>query len=475
MSSIKANKYIDLDQFQKDKNGRISWKNSVGLTVEFFYYNEKHIMEIIDYGNNSIKIKIDDMLPEVVDIQKVKNLYFDELFYRPSYIYNVGDIVDGVIVLEQLYIKSEHRKQCGKSKHYKCKCLNDGYEYIISEYELKKSKGCPVCIGKRVFVGVNDLATTNPDMMKFLLDKEDGHRYTRGSHKYIWTVCPYCGYKKLMQIESLVCNGGISCKKCGDGLSYPNKFAYNVFEQLKNQYITYNPEYSPCWAGRMRYDNYIMLKDGKELIIEMDGGFHYNEYGKRTVKNDYVKNVLAEEHGIKIIRVNCFYNQISNRFELIKDNFIHNLNKYFDLSNIDWDSANNAGVSNKLIEVVDYYNKHSFMSIQQIADHFNLSHCTIRNYIITGEELGLCEYIKNDNKRNKLLIPLILYNNNGDFIGVYTSAKQLANEFKDKDFVIGSIYEYSRLGKLYKGYIVKRITWDEYEALYNSFDDKEGI
>ena len=470
MSSIKANKYIDLNQFPRDKNGNISWKDSVGMIVDFYYYNEKHTIKIIDYINlDYVEIKIDDMPSEIVGTQKIRHLYFDYLFYKPNYIYNVGDIVNDVIVLEQLYMKSERKNQKGKTKHYRCKCLKDGYEYIVLESELKNSKGCPVCAGKRVLVGYNDLATTNPEVIKFLLDKEDGYKYTKGSQKMIWVICPCCGYKKLIKVEDLVYNGGLSCPKCSDGLSYPNKFAFNVFEQLHEQYVSYDSEYSPDWAGRMRYDNHIVLKDGRELIVEMDGGFHYNEYGKWAAQNDAIKDSLAKEHRIKVIRVNCFYNQIANRFKLIKDNFVSNLEQYFDLSNVDWESADNAGVSNKLIEVVNYYNEHPFMPMHKIVSHFHLSHCTIRNYIIAGEELGLCRYIKNDPNRSKTSIPLALYNNNGDYIGVYISARQMANEFTDGGFVSGTISYCARLGKPYRGYIIKPITWSEYESMQNIF------
>lgn len=472
MSSIKANKYIDFNQFPKDEKGRISWKNSVGITVEFFYYNEKHILKILEHGNpntNHIKVKVDDMQPEIIDIQKLKHLYFDYLFYKPNYFYNVGDVINNVVILEQLYIESEHKSKHGKTKHYKCKCLKDGYEYIVSESDFKKSNGCPVCAGKRVFVGYNDLATTNPEIIKFLSDKEDGYKYTKGSHKSILVECTCCGYKKYMKVEELVYNGGLLCPKCSDGLSYPNKFAYNVFEQLYEQYASYDSEYSPDWAGRMRYDNHIVLKDGRELIVEMDGGFHYNEYGKWVAQNDVIKDSLAEEHGIKVIRVNCFYNQITNRFKLIKDNFINELKQYFDLSCVDWKLADSVGVSNRLIEVVNYYNEHPFTPIEQIAKHFHLSYCTIRNYLVTGGEIGLCKYIKNDLiNRSKTSIPLMLCKENGDYIGVYMSARQMANEFKNENFVSGTISQYARLGRPYKGYIIKRIAWDEYEVLQNA-------
>lgn len=468
MGIKKTNKYIDLNQFAKDEKGRISWKNSVGIKADFFYYNERHTIEILGYESikgGSLKVKIDNMSSEVIKIQKLKHLNFDKLFYKPEYRYEIGDTINNVLILDRMFI--DYNNNGHKSKYYKCKCLIDGYEYVVKEYRLERSVGCPVCSGNRVLVGYNDLATTDPYVVDFLLDKEDAYKYTRGSHKCVWAICPFCGYKKFVKVEDLVYNEGFLCPRCSDGFSYPNKFAFNVFSQLHEQYISYDSEYSPDWAGRMRYDNHIILNNGKEIIVEMDGGFHYNDYGKRSAQNDKIKDDLAKEHGIDVIRINCFYNQVLNRFNLIKENFIKGLKQYFDLSNIDWNYANNAGTSNRIIEVVNYYNDNPFASKQEIANHFNLSPITIRNYLVSGEELGLCKYIKNDIDRRKASVPLSLYDAEGNFIGVYASDGQMAREFKNENFVHQSINYYSRTGKQYKGYVIERITWEEYENFKN--------
>ena len=466
--SKKTDKFIDLKQLPMDKNRHILWTKSIGKTIDFYYYNERHTIKILNYGNpdkDYIEISVDNMPSKIVNTQKIRNLQFDDLFTKPDYLYDVGEIVNGSIILEQLYIKENNGKGC-KKKHYKCRCLVDGYEYICRESELKKGRKCPKCVGKVLIVGYNDLATTDPDVIKFLLDKEDGYKYTRCSHKYVWVVCPICGHKKHMRVEELILKG-LSCPKCSDGLSYPNKFAYNVFEQLNGQYAEYCSEYSPDWLGQMRYDNYILFKDGRRLIVEMDGGFHRNEYGKRAAQNDTIKDNLAIEHGIKIIRIDCFYSKITERFNIVKNGLINALKEYFDLSNVDWISAHESGISNRLIEVVKYYEEYPFMTNQQIAEHFHVNVVTIRHYLIVGEELKLCKYIRHDPDRNKTSIPLMLCDSNGNMIGVFISARQMAEKMSDKNFNRTSISECARLGKPYKGYIVKQITWEEYEQYQN--------
>lgn len=465
----KIDKYIDFTQFPLNKSGNISWKNSIGVVADFYYCGEKHTLKILGRGNPTnefITFQVDDMLPETARTKKIKNLLFDDLFYKPNYLYNIGDVVNGVIILEQLYFKRTENS-VKKEKFYRCKCLTDGYVYIVHEYELKTGRKCPKCVGRVLIVGYNDLATTDPDIMKYLLDKEDGYKHTRGSNERIWVVCPICKHKKFVKITDLV-HKGFSCPRCSDGLSYPNKFAFDVFMQISEQYQEYITEYSPDWIKPKKYDHYILFEDGKEIIVEMDGGFHNERQGKYAAKYDKYKDALAKEHGIDVIRVDCSYKNITNRFDCIKTEFIKNLNHLFDLSNVDWDSANKTGISSRLVEVVKYYNENPFMSNQQIADKFHVNVVTIRHYLTVGEKLGLCEYVRVDPNRCKNSIPLTLYDSNGNMIGVYVSARHMAECMKDKNFRASSIRYYSRNGVSYKGYFIKQITWEEYESLTNS-------
>lgn len=462
----KIDKYIDLNQFPLNKSGNVSWKNSIGVVADFYYCGEKHVLKILGRGNPTnefITFQVDDMLPETARTQKVKYLLFDDLFYKPNYFYNVGDVVNGIVILEQLFLKRT-KNSTKRDKFYKCQCLTDWYVYTVQEQELKNGRKCPKCVGRVLIVGYNDLATTDPDVMQYLLDKEDGHKYTRGSKKRIWVICPICKHKKTMTVTDLV-HKGFSCPRCSDGLSYPNKFAFDVFMQISEQYQKYITEHSPDWIKPKKYDNYILFKNGKEIIVEMDGGFHDERQGKYAAKYDKYKDSLAKKHGIDVIRVDCSYSSITKRFDCVKTEFIKNLSKYFDLSNVDWDSANKAGVSSKLVEVVNYYNKNPFTSNQQIANKFCMNVVTIRHYLSVGEELGLCKYIRVDPNRCKNSIPLALYNSNGDMVGVYISSRHMAEEMSDLDFRASSIRECSRSGKSYKGYIIKKITWEEYEYL----------
>ena len=173
--------------------------------------------------------------------------------------------------------------------------------------------GCPICKNKKVSKGYNDIATTAPWMMDYLKDKEDAYKYTWGSHKKVTTKCPICGFEREMVIKNLYYQG-FKCHRCDTGISFPNRVARSLLEELQVDYI---PEYSPQWCGKYAYDFYFKYH-GKEYIVEMDGSLgHGNsdyKHEKDTIgiQRDKVKDKLALEHNLIMIRIDCKKSDIVN-------------------------------------------------------------------------------------------------------------------------------------------------------------------
>lgn len=455
----KQNKYIDLNQFICDKRGRILWKENVGRTVEFFYNDKRHIAKILEYlRKDHIKIMVDDIILDDIRTSKLTELSFKDLFYTPCYFYNIGDIVNDLLILEQCIKKYN----TSNKKAYRVKCLTDAYEFVINEYDLKNKHGCPVCSSTIVVKGINDIATTDPDLVKFFANKSEACEYSRSSDATVTVVCPDCGYQKTMRIADLTKCGHISCNKCSDGISYPNKFAYELFRQLSDQYNVYKCEYSPEWAKPYFYDNYIEFFNGKKIIVEMDGGYHYKT-GKLSYKNDNIKNKLCAENNITMIRIDCNYKKIEDRFLYIKSNIEKILNDYFDLSKVDWGKCNIIGSSNYIKIVINYYNNNPKVSLNDIAYYFNIHIETLYRYLRMGEEMGLCKYIRNDAKRIKNSYPVAMYNLNGDLIGIFKSTRVIEESFPKNDFKRESIRQCIYKNKPYKDYIFKFVTYEEYQ------------
>lgn len=453
------NKYINMNQFPHNKNGTISWKESVGVIANFLFYSCNHKMEILSYTDSShIEIKIDDNFVKIVQPYEIINLSFEKLFHQSIYHYNVGDIIDNIQIIEK------NKTKRGKSnkylqKSYRCCCLKDGYTFIVAECDLNRGHRCPLCANKVVVNGVNDIATTNPDMTQYFKNKEDAYQYTFQSNKIIDVKCPICGFEKRMSICSLYRNG-FSCDMCSDGISYSNKFAHELFSQLSGQCLKYEYEYSPDWAKKYLYDNYIKLLDGKEIVVEMDGAYHYID--KWHNNHDREKDVLAELHNIEVIRVDCNYKKTTERFEYIKNNTICSLKDYFDLSIVNWDKCNLRATSSILIDVVKYYNENKYIATVDIAKHFGICMDTLRNYLHIGETLGLCKYDQYDTNRIFTSKPIAIYDMDSNLIGIYKSAKQVENSFTDLKLYKSSVFRAAQNGTSYKNYLFKFVTHEEY-------------
>lgn len=95
----------------------------------------------------------------------------------------------------------------------KVQCLIDGYTWDADPRKLLRGSQCPVCSNRKVVLGVNDIATTRPDLIKYFKNKEEAYRYVSGSDKIIDIICPKCGYEDQVRIGNLS-RFGFACNGC---------------------------------------------------------------------------------------------------------------------------------------------------------------------------------------------------------------------------------------------------------------------
>jgi DNA-directed RNA polymerase subunit RPC12/RpoP len=77
----------------------------------------------------------------------------------------------------------------------------------------QKGTNCPICAGKKVVTGFNDLATTNPSIARLCVNKEDAKRYTQHSAKAIDWRCPRCQTRFTAKISEMA-TGKKACPAC---------------------------------------------------------------------------------------------------------------------------------------------------------------------------------------------------------------------------------------------------------------------
>lgn len=276
------------------------------------------------------------------------------------------------------------------------------HDFKMTPNSILSKYNCPCCSGYQVAIGYNDFNTKHPKLVNWLENIEDGLTHTASSGAVVNWICPHCKYK-MKKSFALVHTNGITCPCCDDGYSYPNKFIFNLLLQIKDSLDFLDREYRPEWCVFKMdnrdcygiYDIYFELNN-KSYIVEMDGGLgHGNRIRtdanitlEESLLRDKLKDDLASEHDIKVIRIDCDYGA-NDRFEYIKNNICSSaLAEIIDMNLLDFDDANIKSLESMLIKAVGYWNDN--MTIADIAEKINVHECTVTSYLQTAKKYGIC-------------------------------------------------------------------------------------
>lgn len=288
---------------------------------------------------------------------------------------------------------------------------NCGYEFEKKPKNIMPEKehlNCPKCfcnLYTDVIPGINDMATTNPELIPLLKDPEDAYRYKTNTNKKIYFICPVCG-NEIYKSGNEVHKHGLQCKYCSDGFSYAEKFMKSILNQLKVDYIH---QYNPDWARPYRYDFYFKVNN-KEYIVEMDGGLGHGNFtlnGKQDITGkqiDAKKDVLAKLHNIKVIRIDCNYIDIENRYDYIKEHIlISEVAQILNLSKINFSLCRVVAEKSIFISVCDLV-KQGMRSFVEIAEKLEISNTTVSRYLKTACESGYLNMDYKDLKKQSLAL-----------------------------------------------------------------------
>jgi len=281
-----------------------------------------------------------------------------------------------------------YKSQGINRKGYWFKCLenpeHESEQKRIADFTQGhfKSLNCNQC---------NSIATTHPELVKYLVNKKDAYENTFWTHKKILMKCPDCGCEKSIIPANLV-NFGFGCRRCSDGISYPQKFMFNVLYQVNIDFITELNKTLFEWCKNYKYDFHIPKING---IVETHGKQHYEEpkgkWGKsdKIQENDRQKEQLAKENKIKnYIIIDCRESDM----EWIKNSIMNSelptlLN--FKESDIDWLKCHEYACKSMVKTACDLWNKNYIIS--EIVDKLKIGNTTTRRYLKQGAKLGWCE------------------------------------------------------------------------------------
>lgn len=336
--------------------------------------------------------------------------------------------------LKIIDIKKERNVKNGKlNSYYRYKCNKCGFdcgehyykeelrqEYWVEKRTFNKNPHCICCGSKQsriVVPNINSIVATDAWMIPFFQGGYDeAKKYRRTFTKKINPVCPHCGMVSNTKtpIYDIYQHKKMSCKYCGDGIPYPERFTHSLLSILGVEYISQFSKVNVEWCKDYRYDFYFEYKNIK-YIIEVHGDQHYTKakgcWGELEdiQQNDNKKHVLAIKNGIDLnnyIIIDCR----KSDFNYIKQNVLTSkLAEIFDLKNIDWCKVEEMSLKNIIKHICDLYNKGYTNS--KIIKETGLSDSTIRRYLKKGSKIGLCDY-DSSQYHKKLSKSIAIYKNN---------------------------------------------------------------
>ena len=173
---------------------------------------------------------------------------------------------------------------------------SEGHEWETAVTHRNRGTDCPYCCNKKVLKGYNDLATTNPELVKEWHPTLNGDLtpfdICSGTNKKVWWLC-----RRGHEWESVVYHRdkGIGCGKCSAEMqtSFPEQaVCYYLTKALPvlvdNRASLFGVEvdvYIPSW----------------EIGIEYDGIYFHNS--DKSASRENKKNCILSKNGIRLIRI----------------------------------------------------------------------------------------------------------------------------------------------------------------------------
>lgn len=105
---------------------------------------------------------------------------------------------------------------CGSGKIVWWKCVN-GHEWQAMIKNRNNGNGCPICSGKKIIPGYNDLIFKYPYLEKewdFTKNKLDPHTIGSGSNEKVWWKCLNCHHEWQALVSNRTGTHGTNCPKC---------------------------------------------------------------------------------------------------------------------------------------------------------------------------------------------------------------------------------------------------------------------
>lgn len=180
----------------------------------------------------------------------------------------------------------------GKKVWWIGKC---GHEWEAAVDDRVRGHGCHICTSRKVLVGVNDLASQNPELAKEWHPSKNGSllptQVTSGANQKVWWKCSKCGNEWQATVATR--KKGVGCSVCSGEkqTSFPEQALFFYLSQRFESISRYND-------GQYELD--VFLPKYK-IGIEYDGIYYHNN--EKSKGRELRKESHFQKQGIRLIRI----------------------------------------------------------------------------------------------------------------------------------------------------------------------------
>lgn len=158
-----------------------------------------------------------------------------------------------------------------------------GHEWSAVVYSRTLGSGCPVCAGKKVVSGVNDLLTLRPEIAKQWHPSKNGYLkpedVTPFSNRKVWWLCGK-GHEWIASIKGR----GSGTKSCGCPIC-SNRKVLPGYNDIASQYPELKSQWHPTKNGKLMPEN-VVIGSNRKVWWRCENGHEWESaVFTRTNKN----------------------------------------------------------------------------------------------------------------------------------------------------------------------------------------------
>ncbi len=311
--------------------------------------------------------------------------------------------------------------------------------------DFYKNKGCYYC-GNEYIEKEKSFGFLMPEIANMIIDDVDIYKIGIQSNKKYNFRCDTCGNIISKNIANIY-NQGFTCPECSDNKWITEKFMFRILKNL-NMNFDYQKKFS--WSKNKIYDFYLQ---DYNTILEIDGEQHVSKnktWGKMNYidikKNDKMKEMLAYENNINIIRIQAY----KSDFKYLKNSYITGLKKIskeIPLDNIDYNKLWEESQKSLVKEIWNLWSRYE--NTKKIVDITKLSRVTVINYLKRGNKLGIIRYssyeeMKKSARKNWNVYRYEIKTMYGELIN-FDTGSLLVKSLKLKKGILGKIIKNNEL------------------------------